>query len=66
MLTVTFGFEGSGKSRTRRPFGYVYSVMPPRVDFCSTPRGRVCENAGRAAPRNAENRLRDIRTGASV
>ena len=66
MLTVTFGFDGSGKSRTRRPLGYAYSVMPPRLALCWTPRGRVCENAGLAerkkgseqAQRLAHNGLR--------
>src|SRR5262249_17085015 len=31
MLTVTSGLESSGKSRTRRPLGSLYSVMPSTV-----------------------------------
>src|ERR1700693_2139359 len=49
MLTVTLGLEGSGKRSTRNPFGYEYSVIPPRVEFFSTPRGSVWVNAGSAS-----------------
>src|ERR1700685_4617523 len=49
MLTVTLGLEGSGKRSTRNPFGYEYSVIPPKVDSFSTPRGSVWENAGSAS-----------------
>ena len=31
MLTVTVGFEASGKSSTLRPLGRRYSVMPSAV-----------------------------------
>src|SRR5580704_16512854 len=49
MLTVSLGLEGSGKRSTRNPFGYEYSVIPPKVDCFSTPRGSVCENTGSAS-----------------
>src|ERR1700735_3443743 len=30
--------------------------MPPRLDFCSTPLGMVCENAGQVSVNTAKNK----------
>src|SRR6185369_9686069 len=41
MLTVTVGFEGSGKRRNLRPFARRYSVIPSTAVTRVTPAGRA-------------------------
>src|ERR1700680_2478437 len=48
MLTVIFGLEESGNSRTCSPFGKAYSVMPSAAVTFWTPVGKVWENAAAA------------------
>src|SRR5438045_8335318 len=49
MLTVTVGFEASGKSSALRPLGSRYSVMPSTEVTRVTPAGSAALLAGAAA-----------------
>ena len=64
MLTVSLGFERSGKSRTWSPLGNAYSVMPSMDVSFWTPSGKLCGAAGsaqiRATATNASRRFRRI------
>src|SRR6185312_9037832 len=53
MLTVTLGFEESGKRRKWSPLGRAYSVMPSTAVIFRTPCGRVWENAVNAKVRRS-------------
>ena len=72
MLTVTVGFDWSGKSSTRRPLASRYSVMPSTEVTRSTPRGSatpacaaalLCEGRCGARDRRGDQIGRNQRRG---
>src|SRR5436853_153143 len=63
MLTVIVGFDGSGKSTTRRPFASRYSVIPSTEVTRSTPGGRGGASAAWAArPTSKKQKKRKTRS----